>query len=78
MKQQKRDENELDREMRKQAKAFFREKTKKDPAAFRQKITDIKKILLKLHDKPLKDEKTRMHQALEDIVSAVAAHKPRC
>lgn len=44
-KQQKRNENEHDREMRKNAKEFFLAQTGENPAAHRSKITEIKKIL---------------------------------
>jgi hypothetical protein len=77
LKQQKRADNEHDREMRQKAKEFFSLRTKKDPAAFRQKITEIKKLFIALDDCPSADERARLTDALQLIVNNVVGHKPR-
>jgi hypothetical protein len=74
-----RDENEDDREARAEAKKFFIEKTGRDPAAFRQKITEIKKIFLKLGDdpKPQPQEQEELEQDLAVIICNAKNQKQR-
>lgn len=43
--------------MRKKAKEFFSIKTGRDPAAYRQKITEIKKSFISLDCNPTREEK---------------------
>lgn len=77
IKQQKRAENEHDREMRRRAKEYFRLKTKKDPAAYRQKITEIKKIFIALDSQPSNEEQTNLTDMLDRILSNVVAQRSR-
>ena len=69
LKQEKRDLNEDDRKMRKQAKEYFAMKTNKDPAAFRSKITQIKKIFIALDSYPTPQEEKELNLTLDAIVS---------
>lgn len=79
VKQKKRRENKPDRKARKQAKQFFFEHTGRDPAAFRQKITEIKKIFLKLGDdpKPQPQEQEELEQDLAVIICNAKNQKQR-
>lgn len=76
-KQKKRRENKPDRKARKQAKQFFFEHTGRDPAAFRQKITEIKKILLKLQADPKPQEREELEQDLAVIICNAKNQKQR-
>ena len=76
-KQKKRLENVHDREARKEAKQFFVAHTGKDPAAFRQKITEIKKILLKLKADPNPQEQEELEQDLAVIICNAQNQKQR-
>lgn len=71
-KQRKRDENEEDRDRRKEAKELFKARTRLDPAAHRQRITEIKKILLLLNDsKTTQNEQEQLESDLEGIFDSV-------
>lgn len=69
VKQAKRNLNEEDRLMRKSAKEYFALKTNKDPAAFRPKITQIKKIFIALDSFPSVEDEKALNQALNAIVT---------
>ena len=69
VKQAKRNLNEEDRLMRKSAKEYFALKTNKDPAAFRPKITQIKKIFIALDSFPSVEDEKALKQALDAIVT---------
>jgi hypothetical protein len=74
-KQVKRAKNETDREMRKKAKEFFFQQTKKDPAAFRQKITSIKKVFLALDSESNVDRQKLLKNELKSIIQSVISIK---
>lgn len=76
-KQAKRRDNEQDRLARTEAKQFFVAHTGKDPAAFRQKITEIKKIFLELKANPSPQEQEELEQDLAVIICNAKNQKQR-
>lgn len=63
--------------MRQKAKEFFAFKTKKDPAAYRQKITEIKKIFIALDSQITPEESNRLTNSLKTVVRNIVGHKTK-
>lgn len=76
-KQKKRKDKEGDRDARAEAKQFFVAHTGRDPAAFRQKITEIKKIILELKANPSPQEQEELEQDLAVIIYNAKNQKQR-
>jgi len=70
-KQAKRELKTKDREMLKEAKELFRERTDKEPAAHRSKITQVKKLLITLEAADNTSDKSQLTEDLCKIFASV-------
>ena len=71
-KQAKRELKTKDREMLAEAKELFKERTQKEPAAFRSKITQVKKLLTQLEAADNTNVKSQLTEDLCKIFASVA------